>query len=115
MAYRKGIHFGLKRDTHFFRLCAGRTSENEVDFFLILVQKIKIYVFINILVQINYQSKKSKKHEKFYFLLSIFLLVIIGANAQNSIRVYDLDVKMGYASGIARNFADYHVLKETLG
>ena len=33
MAYRKGIHFGLKRDTHFFRLCAGRTSENEVDFF----------------------------------------------------------------------------------
>jgi hypothetical protein len=53
--------------------------------------------------------------KKIYLLLIISFLFTMGVYAQNSIRVYDLDVKMGHASDIARNFADYHDVERNSG
>ena len=52
---------------------------------------------------------------KIYFLISYLLLIIQGAIAQTSIRVYDLNVKMCHASYVARNFADYHDVERNSG
>ncbi len=45
--------------------------------------------------------------KKKYLFLLLSLSFTVCTFAQNSVRVYNLDVKMGHNSDIARNFADY--------
>ena len=45
--------------------------------------------------------------KKKYLFLILSLSFTICTFAQNSVRVYNLDVKMGHDSDVARNFADY--------
>ena len=54
-------------------------------------------------------------YEKNYLFLLIYLLSTFGIFAQNVVRVYDFDVKMGHASDVARNFADYHNVERKSG
>ena len=53
--------------------------------------------------------------KKNYLFLIISLLLTLGTFAQNVVRVYDFDVKMGHASDVARNFADYHNVERKSG
>ena len=53
--------------------------------------------------------------KKIYFLLSTFLLLLFGANAQTSIRYINLDVKMGEEADVARLFAEYHDVERKSG
>jgi|TARA_B110000046_G_scaffold166655_1_gene183750 hypothetical protein len=53
--------------------------------------------------------------KKIYLLLIISLSFTMGVYAQNIVRVYDFDVKMGHASDVARNFADYHDVERKSG
>ena len=60
-------------------------------------------------------SLELKPMKKNYIFLLINLSVIFGTFAQNVVRVYDFDVKMGHASDGARNFADYHNVERKSG
>ena len=53
--------------------------------------------------------------KKIYLLLIISLSFTMGVYAQNIVRVYDFDVKMGHAADVARNFADYHNVERKSG